>query len=953
MRPELSLSWAWLVRFSGLAIIAAIVVGSSAPVRSQGAGAAQGTPPEVDFAPKDPYLPQTPEKQAAGFILPAGYRMEIVLSEPDVISPVAVEFDANGRMYVAEMISYMMDAEATNEHDPLSRITRYESTQNNGVYDKRTVFAENLIAPRLILPLEDGAILTSETDSLDLLKLSDTNGDGVADKREVVWTGIGRRGNIEHQESGLVWGLDNWIYTTYNSFRLRWTPGGFVRESTGSNGGQWGLAMDNDGKMWFVNAGGERGPVNFQYPIHYGSFTPCGAPGGRGNAAPVPNPNCPQGIEDGFETGFRVVWPAPGIGDMQGGPRRTRMPAQNLNHFTATTGPAIFRGHRLPEDLEGDLLFTEPVGRLIRRAKIENIEGLTVLRNAYPGSEFINSEDQLFRPVNISNAPDGTLYISDMYHGIIQERQWSGPGTYLRAKIEQYDLDKVVTYGRVWRLRYDGRPAVPETDTNRGQAAIPALQPDFTRPQMYSETPAQLVAHLSHENGWWRDNAQRQLVLRQDTSVVPALEQMARTSTTPASRPAGGAGASASSAGSSGDDGKLLGRFHALWTLEGLGALDAELVRELMRDENPRMRIQAMRASETLYKDGDESFAADYRRLSADPDVNVAIQALLSLSLFDVEDFETVARTAKAAREARGLALIADRLLEEDDSAVDFGDVTEAERTVLLAGMENYNSLCASCHGDDGQGVPLAGSTPGEMMAPPLGGSSRVQGHRDYVIKVLLHGLTGPIGGRTYTQVMVPMGVQDDAWLAGVASYVRNAFGNAAGMVSAADVARVRAATKGRTTMWTVAELEAAVPTRLSSEGLRTTASHGTDVDKALTLRGWTTGEPQRAGMWYQIELPEPARVAEIRFDSPSQGGRGRNSVTPPQVQAPLAYSVQVSMDGQTWSDPVAQGSDAGSSTTIAFEPTQAKFIHITQTAPAPPNAPAWSMNNLQVWAVE
>ena len=84
-----------------------------------------------------------------------------------------------------------------------------------------------------------------------------------------------------------------------------------------------------------------------------------------------------------------------------------------------------------------------------------------MLRNVYPGAEFMTSNDQLFRPVNISNAPDGTLYVADMYHGIIQELQWSGPGTYLRAKIEQYQLDKVAAHGRIWRLRYDGRAAVP------------------------------------------------------------------------------------------------------------------------------------------------------------------------------------------------------------------------------------------------------------------------------------------------------------------------------------------------------------------------------------------------------------------------------------------------------------------------------------------------------------
>ena len=166
----------------------------------------------------------------------------------------------------------------------------------------------------------------------------------------------------------------------------------------------------------------------------------------------------------------------------------------------------------------------------------------------------------------MATAPDGTMYIVDMYRGIIQEAQWSGRGTYLRARINQYELDKVHSHGRIWRLTYDG------------------MARDTTQPRMLNETPAQLVTHLSHPNGWWRDTAQQLLVLKQDKSVVPALQQLARNS-----RP------------------NLLARFHALWTLEGLGALDAALVREQMEDPNPRMRIQAIRASETLYKAGDKS----------------------------------------------------------------------------------------------------------------------------------------------------------------------------------------------------------------------------------------------------------------------------------------------------------------------------------------------------------
>ena len=170
---------------------------------------------------------------------------------------------------------------------------------------------------------------------------------------------------------------------------------------------------------------------------------------------------------------------------------------------------------------------------------------------------------------------------------------------------------------------------MPATATNIGQPAIPAIAPAFAPPRMYSETPAQLVAHLTHPNGWWRDTAQRLLVLKQDKSVVPALQTDA-VAEPPAAGPAE-AKADAATARS----------FHALWTLEGLGALDAALVREAMKDTNPRMRVQAIRASETLYKAGDKSFADDYRALTKDADPNVVIQAMLTANLFKLPTWPT------------------------------------------------------------------------------------------------------------------------------------------------------------------------------------------------------------------------------------------------------------------------------------------------------------------------
>ena len=137
-------------------------------------------------------------------------------------------------------------------------------------------------------------------------------------------------------------------------------------------------------------------------------------------------------------------------------------------------------------------------------------EGLTQLRNVYPRSEFIRSLDPLFRPVGVANAPDGTIYIADMYRGVIEGAPWAKEGTYLWEKIKQYQLNKVLGHGRVWRLTYDG------------------MSPDRTRPRMLRETAAQLVRHLSHPNGWWRDTAQQLLVLKQDRSVAPALDTLVR-----------------------------------------------------------------------------------------------------------------------------------------------------------------------------------------------------------------------------------------------------------------------------------------------------------------------------------------------------------------------------------------------------------------------------------------
>jgi putative heme-binding domain-containing protein len=264
------------------------------------------------------------------------------------------------------------------------------------------------------------------------------------------------------------------------------------------------------------------------------------------------------------------------------------------------------------------------------------------------------------------------------------------------------------------------------------------------------------------------------------------------------------------------------------------------------------------------------------------------------------------------------------------------------ERKLLERGSTIYRELCVSCHGPDGQGAPLAGAPAGTTMAPALAGSRRVQGHRDYVVSVLLHGLIGPIDGKSYQSLMAPMGANDDAWIASISSYVRNAFGNSASVVKPEEVAKARTAAGKRNFPWTVAELESTSPgfLRYRPDWIVSSSHHAEYAGFAINSPGfvrWDTGESQQAGMWFQIELPQPATIGEVQFDSPGSFGNIPGTF-------PRGYKVQTSLDGKTWETPVAAGKGNGPSTRIVLKPSPARLLRIALTTPATDGA---------VWAIQ
>ena len=792
----------------------------------------------------------TPQQELATIVVPPGYRVELVASEPLVVDPIVIDFDADGRMWVVEMPAFMPDTSGRTSREPINDVVVLEDTNRDGVMDKRTVFADKLVLPRALKVLAGGRVLVGEPPNLWLM--TDADGDLKADTRLLVSNTFGRaEANVEHNANTLLWALDNTIYTSEHDWHLRWKNGAFETMPTLSRG-QWGASQDDAGRIYrnFNDA-----PLFVDYlPASYYTRNP--------NLART------RGLYDPLiSRDASVVWPVRATRGVNRGYRDQFFRADGSSVTIQAAGtPVIYRGDRLPKALQGHAFITDSATNMVHAYRItDDGSGRLSAEDFYRKGEFFASWDERCRPVWLTSAPDGTLYVVDMYRGVVQDgAYWTD---FLRDYVKSRDMELPVRLGRIWRIVHDSaRPADP--------------------PRLSSASNEQLLQTLSHPNGWWRDTAQQLLVQRADRSVAAPLRQMARQAA----------------------DWRT--RLHALWTLDGLGALEPAQVEQALSDRAADVRASAIRLAEQWLEDPVHPIAAavlkrtnDVRwtvrrqlaasigrlpeharldratamleRYGSDP---VVVDATISgLRGSEREVFDRVIRRAFETGKADTLAMLAaamtrsgnaadiemlltraigrsgtawqrSALLEGIDAGLSGGGgrgrgsrnvtlpgepagltrlasaeteagrlarsiaaritwpgkpsaavhvepLTPAEQRRYDAGAELYKNLCVPCHQTDGRGR--------EKLAPALVGSRFVVAQDPgNAARILLGGMEGSIG------LMPPLAsALGDDQVAAVLTYIRREWGHTASAVSPEDVREIRGLTKGRTRPWTAAEL--------------------------------------------------------------------------------------------------------------------------------------------------
>ena len=539
--------------------------------------------------------PLAPEKTLESLELREGFRIELFASEPFIRDPVSMEFDEQGNVYVVEMPDYPYRPE---DGKGQGRIIQIKDTNGDGRVDQSVVFADSLMEATSILPWKGGLIVTTAP---YILYLKDTNGDGKSDTREVLFSGFFAQ-NSEAQITSLSFGVDNWIYAANNGqagevisnkdpdapalsmsgadFRFRMDRNQFER-TTGS--GQFGQTLDDWGNRFIT-----QNTLHIQQtvvPWKYWHRHPY-----------LPSFKASANISDHELEMFQKT-PPPYWRAERTNRRNKDFQERKLDrveyaedHFTGASGGTIYTGDGFPKEYYGNVFTGDVAGNLVHRDILSPTDNSPVFvakrDEAEKSKEFLASTDSWFRPANFSQGPDGYLYLIDFYRQHI-ETPVSIPDD-LKADMDFLNGTRL---GRIYRIL----PTNASATENRTA-------------DLQKKSTAELVKLLSHPSRWWRLQAQRLILERQDTSVVQELQALFDQS----------------------EDAKV--RLHAIYSLEGLNSLTNELVKKMLKDSSPGIREHGLILSERF----PDCLAQAIEKID-DPSIKVAFQATLTVGDFHGE----------------------------------------------------------------------------------------------------------------------------------------------------------------------------------------------------------------------------------------------------------------------------------------------------------------------------
>lgn len=514
--------------------------------------------------------PCEPQTALSTFEIVEGFQIELFTAEPMLRDPVAMEVDEMGRIYVVEDPGYPEELEGHG------KVRLLEDTTEDGYPDSSSLFADGLRAPRGVMRWKDGILVT---DAPHIYYMEDTTGDGRADLKEIILTGFDY-GNPQLGVNTPIYGLDNWIYVAhvYGSSQPEFTD----HPETRSRAGRGNIRFRPDSYQWESTSAGSQFGHSFDAfgrPLHT-----------HNNDHISQEVIAARYLERNPD--LLVAQASVSIAEHGGGAEVYPITKETRHElftdkgtFTAACGITCYLGGSFPAEFQGVSFVAEPAHNLVHADRLSEEGTRLVASRLLEEREFLASTDRWFRPVNFYIGPDGALYVIDYYREVIEQPR------FLSEEVLESDiLYDGTERGRIYRITAKG--------SNSPQW--------LSQLDLKNADSQELVNHLKNDNIWWRRNAQRLLVDRQDSAVLPLLEQLATNASTPETR------------------------VHALWTLKGLDALEPSLLESALQDSSPRVREHAVQLTE-FYLGTVENIASLLLDMADESDAGVRFQLVATL----------------------------------------------------------------------------------------------------------------------------------------------------------------------------------------------------------------------------------------------------------------------------------------------------------------------------------